>query len=75
MGKHTIYMGENKGADQLRGNRKLISAFVFAARIVQLLYFLNPKSSSVLVQPSLCQTWSDPNCLFSHGQAYHKLPK
>ena len=43
---------ENKDADQLRGNReadqrlvtaKLISAFVFATRIVQSLYFLNPK--------------------------------
>ena len=50
---------ENKGADQLRGDReadqrlcfrnsfavtaKLISAFVFATRIVQSPYFLNPK--------------------------------
>ena len=41
---------KNKGADHLRGNReadqltaKLISAFVFATRIVQSLYFLNPK--------------------------------
>ena len=35
---------ENKDADQLRGNREgLISVFVFATRIVQLLYFLNPK--------------------------------
>ena len=40
---------ENKDADQLRGyisfavTAKLISAFVFATRIVQSLYFLNPK--------------------------------
>ena len=39
---------ENKDADQLRGNSfavtaKLISAFVFATRIVQTLFFLNPK--------------------------------
>ena len=34
---------ENKDADQLRGNRKLISAFVFAIPIVQSLYYLNPK--------------------------------
>ena len=34
---------ENKDADQLRGNREVISAFVFATRIVQSLYFLNPK--------------------------------
>ena len=34
----------NKDADQLRGiTAKLISAFVFATRIVQSLYFLNPK--------------------------------
>ena len=44
MGKPTICIGENKDADHLRGNReftaKLISAFVFATRIVQFLYFL-----------------------------------
>ena len=39
MGKPTICIGENKGAV----TAKLISAFVFATRIVQFLYFLNPK--------------------------------
>ena len=37
---------ENKDADQLRSNcltAQLISAFVFATRIVQSHYFLNPK--------------------------------
>ena len=40
---------KNKDADQLRGNceadltAKLISAFVFAIRIIQFLYYLNPK--------------------------------
>ena len=43
MGIPTICIGENKGADQLRGNRKADHAFVFSTRIVQLLYFLNPK--------------------------------
>ena len=46
MGKQTICTGENKGADQL------ISAFVFAARIVRILFFLlNPKfqASSLLL--------------------------
>ena len=43
---------------------KLISAFVFATRIVQFLYFINPKfqassRSSVGAQASLCQTWSE----------------
>ena len=43
MGKQTICIGETKGADQLAVTAKLISAFVFATRIVQFLYFLNPK--------------------------------
>ena len=34
---------ENKDADQLRGNREADHAFVLATRIVQSLYFLNPK--------------------------------
>ena len=42
---------ENRDADRLRGNREadqrvtaeLVGAFVFATRIVQSLYFLNPK--------------------------------
>ena len=37
MGKPTIYIGENKGADPL------ISAFVFVPRIVKFLFYLNPK--------------------------------
>ena len=43
MGKPTISIGENKDADQLAVTAKLISAFVFATRIVQFLYFLNAK--------------------------------
>ena len=44
MRKPAFCICENKDADQLRGNRELISAFVFATRIVQQsLYFLNPK--------------------------------
>ena len=43
MGKPTTCLGENKGADQLRVTAKLFSAFVFATRIVQFLYLLNPK--------------------------------
>ena len=34
---------ENKDADQLRGNREADHVFVFAIRIVQSLYYLNPK--------------------------------
>ena len=43
MGKPTICIGENKGADQLRGNREADHAFVFATRIVQFLLYLTPK--------------------------------
>ena len=49
MRKPAFCICENNDADQLRGyisfavTAKLISAFVFAARIVQSLYFLNPK--------------------------------
>ena len=34
---------ENKDADQLRGNREADRRLVFATRIVQSLYFLDPK--------------------------------
>ena len=44
-------------------NNCAFSAFVFATRIVQSIYYLNPKfqtsSHSVAVQPGLCQTWSE----------------
>ena len=43
MRKPDFCIWENKGADQLRGNRKLISVFVFATQIVQSLSYLNPK--------------------------------
>ena len=41
MRKPAFCICENKDTDQLRA--KLISAFVFATRITQSLYFLNPK--------------------------------
>ena len=75
MGKPTICQGENKGADQLRVTAKLISAFVFATRIVQFLLYLIPKfqASSLL----LCLYSSDcvgpgqkPHCWFSHDVAH-----
>ena len=44
MRKPAFCICENKDADKLRGyTAKLISAFVFATRIGQSLYFLNPK--------------------------------
>ena len=41
--KSTVCICDNKGADQLCITAKLISAFVFATRIVQVLYFLISK--------------------------------
>ena len=43
MRKPTFSICKNKGADQLEVTAKLISAFVFASRIVLFLYSLNPK--------------------------------
>ena len=52
-------------------NAKLISAFVFATRIVQFLFFLNPKfqaSSSFLClyRPVCVGPVRKPHCWFSH---------
>ena len=75
MGKPTICIGENKGADQLRGNAKLISAFVFATRIVQFLFYVNPKfqaSRSFLCLYRLVCVGPvrKPQCWFSHEAAH-----
>ena len=40
MGKQTICIGENKGADHFAVTAELISAFVFATQLVQSLCFL-----------------------------------
>ena len=74
MGKPTICIGENKGADQLRGNREADHAFVFATRIVQFLFYLNPKfqaSSSFLClySPVCVGPVRKPHCWFSHEAA------
>ena len=43
MRKPAFCICENKDADKLCNNAQLISAFVFTIRIVQSLYYLNPK--------------------------------
>ena len=43
MRKPAFCVCENKDADQLAVTAKLISAFIFATRIVQSLFLLNPK--------------------------------
>ena len=51
MRKPAFCLCENKDADQLRGNREADQRLCFATRIVQSLYYLNPKfqASSHLV--------------------------
>ena len=80
MGKPTICIGENKDADQLRGavTAKLISAFVFATRIVQFLFYLNLKfqvSSSFLClyRPVCVGPVRKPHYWFSHEAAHLNL--
>ena len=71
MRKPKICIGENKHADH-------ISAFIFATRIVQSLFFLNPKfhASSLLMwlYSLICvRPVRKPYCWFSHETA-HFIP-
>ena len=76
MEKPTICIGENKGADQLRGNREADQrlCFRFGTRILQSLYFLNTKfhasSSFLCLYRSVCVgPVRKPHCWFSHEAA------
>ena len=61
MGKPTICISENKGADQLRSNCKTNQ------RLCSNLY-----PSSVTVQASLCRSWVEPKLLvFSRTGSYY----
>ena len=76
MGKPTICIGENKGADQLRSHCKADQrlCFCYTDSTIPLL----PKSKiscpylpSVTVEPGLCRTWSEPKLLvFSRTGSY-----
>ena len=77
MGKPAICICENKDADQLRGNRESDQRLFFATRIVQFLYFLNPKfpvSSYLLClyRPVCVGPVRKPHCWFSHEAAHLK---
>ena len=68
MGKPTICICENKGADQLRGNREADQRLCF--RYSDTTFPLLPKSEisrfqlfSVLAQAGLCQTCSETTLL------------
>ena len=80
MGKPTSCIGENKDADQLRGNREADHAFVFATRIVHFLFISNPKfqaSSLLLCLYSLVCVGPvrKPHCWFSHEAAHLTFAK
>ena len=73
MRKPTFCICENKDADQLTA--KLISAFVFATRIVQSLFYLNPKFQAsnhllCLYSPVCVDLVGDPEDQFSHNEAH-----
>ena len=75
MGKPTICIGENKGADQIAVTAKLISAFVFATRTVQFLLYLTPKFQAAssflcLYRPVCVGPVRKPHCRFSHEAAH-----
>ena len=74
MRKPTFYICENKDTFQLRGNRKADQrlCFHYIDSTIPLLSKSEISSlwpSSVAVQPGLCQTRSETECLFSHDAA------
>ena len=79
MGKPTIYICENKGADQLRGNRKADQRLCFRYSDSTFPPLLNSKISSfylfsVLVQVGLCLTCSETILLvFPRGGSFVNL--
>ena len=75
MGKPTICIGENKDADQLRGNREADQRLYFRYTDSTFPPLLIPKFSrfwvsSVTVQPGLCWTWSETQIV---GFVMHRL--
>ena len=75
MRKPTICIGENKAADQLRGNREADQRLRFRYTDSTFPPLLIPKFSrfwvsSVTVQPGLCRTWSETQIV---GFLTHRL--
>ena len=72
--KPTICICETKDADQLRGNREADQRLCFHYRIVQFLYFQNPKFPVFshllcLYRPVCVGPVRKPHCWFSHEAA------
>ena len=76
MGKPTICIGENKDADQLRGNREADQRLCFRYSDSTIPLLLKSEISSfqflsVLVQVSLCRTGSETTLLvFPRGGSF-----
>ena len=80
MGKPTICIGENKGADQLRGNREADQHLCFRYTDSTLLFFLNPKfqASTLLLwlYSLVCvRPVRKPHCWFSHEVAQYNVTR
>ena len=74
MGKPTICIGENKDADQLRGNREADQRLCFRYSDSTIPLLLKSEISSfwlfsVLVQPVCVGPVRKPHCWFSHEAA------
>ena len=80
MGKPTICIGENKDADQLRGDREADQRLCFRYWDSTFPLLLKSEISSfqlfsVLVQAGLCRTWSETTLLvFPRGGSYEHVP-
>ena len=75
MGKPTICIGENKDADQLRGNLEADQRLCFRYSDSTIPPILTPKyqASSLLLQqyrPVCVRPVRKPHCWFSHEAAY-----
>ena len=74
MGKPTICIGENKDADQLRGNREADQRLCFRYSDSTIPLLLNPKQASssflCLYRPVCVGPVWKPHCWFSHEAAH-----
>ena len=78
MGKPTICIGENKDADQLRGNREADQRLCFRYTDSTILFYLNPKfqATSLLLwlpRPVCVGPVRKPHCWFSHEAAQMEM--
>ena len=76
MGKPTICIGENKDADQLRGNREADQRLCFRYTDSTIPLLLKSEISSfqpasVTVQPGMCRAWSESTLfVFPRGGSF-----